>query len=70
MVMSIIGLLLIPSRLLAKGAGLAFGFAFFCVWPISTNYPDYRLLTSVPKRIFWNIPTNGTYFNPDLDCKH
>jgi hypothetical protein len=36
------------------------GFSFFALWPIAVNFPEYRLLVSPVKRIFWNIPTHGT----------
>lgn len=48
-----------PAWLLIKSTTLGAGFTFFGLFPLAANYPDYRLLASVPRRIFWNIPTHG-----------
>ncbi len=50
-----------PSWLLLKMSTLAAGFAFFCLFPIATKYPDYRLLLSPSKRLLWNIPTHAEW---------
>jgi hypothetical protein len=50
-----------PVWLLAKLGTLSAGFTFFALFPLSSNFPDYRLLASPAKRIFWNIPTHRKY---------
>jgi hypothetical protein len=34
---------------------------FFLLYPISSRYPDYRLLASPVRWLFWNIPTHGLF---------
>jgi hypothetical protein len=46
--------------LLVKTATLFMGFSFFALYPIATNFPEYRLLVSPTKQLLWNIPTHGT----------
>lgn len=50
-----------PAWLLIKSMTFGMGFTFFGLFPFATNFPDYRLLVSVPRRIFWNIPTHGEF---------
>jgi hypothetical protein len=50
-----------PSRLLVKGTLFAFGFVYFVLAPIWHRYPQYRLLASPLKWIFWKVPTHSTY---------
>jgi hypothetical protein len=54
----IIACALTPTWVLVKSATLSAGFTFFCLFPLATNFPEYRLLVSPTKRIFWNIPTH------------
>ncbi|KAF2033071.1 hypothetical protein EK21DRAFT_59218, partial [Setomelanomma holmii] len=51
----------IPLWLLVKSIGLSFGFTFFALFPLATNFPEYRLLVSPTKRLFWNIPTHAEW---------
>ncbi|KAH7086267.1 hypothetical protein FB567DRAFT_444293 [Paraphoma chrysanthemicola] len=51
----------IPLWLLVKAMGLSFGFTFFALFPLATNFPEYRLLVSPTKRLFWNIPTHAEW---------
>tara|TARA_R110002003_G_scaffold54_9_gene4747 strand:+ start:13070 stop:13975 length:906 start_codon:yes stop_codon:yes gene_type:complete len=51
----------IPLWLLVKLMGLSFGFTFFALFPLATNFPEYRLLVSPTKRILWNIPTHAEW---------
>lgn len=46
--------------LLVKTLTLSMGFTFFALYPIATNFPEYRLLVSPTKQLLWNIPTHGT----------
>lgn len=57
----IIACTLTPTWLLIKSATLSAGFSFFCLFPLGTNFPEYRLLVSPTKRIFWNIPTHAEW---------
>ena len=61
MILGILVLVFTPLWLLVKVAGFDFGICFFALWPIASNYPQFRLLTSISKRVFWNIPTNGEF---------
>ena len=35
------------------------GVMFFGLFPIASNYPQYRLLASPMKWLFWKVPTDG-----------
>lgn len=48
-----------PTHVLVKSAQIGAGVVFFGLFPLASNLPDYRLLASVPRRVFWNIPTHG-----------
>ena len=50
---------LTPSWLLVKSITLSAGLVFFGLLPIGSRYPDYRLLASPAKWLFWNIPNHG-----------
>jgi hypothetical protein len=50
-----------PTWLLVKMATASAGFTFFGLFPLAVNFPDYRLLASPTKRIFWNIPTHAEW---------
>lgn len=50
-----------PQWLLVKTFTFSLGTMFFGIFPIGTNFPEYRLLASAPKRLFWNIPTHAEW---------
>ncbi|KAF2811730.1 uncharacterized protein BDZ99DRAFT_508043 [Mytilinidion resinicola] len=50
-----------PVWLLAKITTFGAGVIFFGLFPLATNFPEYRLLVSPSKRIFWNIPTHAEW---------
>jgi hypothetical protein len=52
---------LIPTWLLVKLSTLSMGFTFFALFPLAVNFPEYRLLVSPTKRLFWNIPTHAEW---------
>lgn len=52
---------LTPQWLLVKTFTFSLGATFFGIFPIATNFPEYRLLASAPKRLFWNIPTHAEW---------
>jgi hypothetical protein len=54
----IIACALTPTWFLIKSGTLGAGFTFFALFPLGTNFPEYRLLVSPTRRIFWNIPTH------------
>ncbi|KAF2794867.1 hypothetical protein K505DRAFT_407283 [Melanomma pulvis-pyrius CBS 109.77] len=60
-VLAIIGTAITPVWLLVKCATLSAGITFFGLFPIASNFPEYRLLASPVKRIFWNIPTHAQW---------
>jgi hypothetical protein len=51
----------IPAWLLVKTSTLGFAFTFFGLFPLAVNFPEYRLLVSPTKRLFWNIPTHAEW---------
>jgi hypothetical protein len=51
----------VPTWLLVKTCTLSFGFSFFTLFPLAVNFPEYRLLVSPTKRLFWNIPTHAEW---------
>ena len=57
----IIACTVVPSWLLIKASTLSAGFTFFGLFPLAVNFPEYRLLVSPTKRIFWNIPTHAEW---------
>ncbi|KAL1795315.1 hypothetical protein ACET3X_007131 [Alternaria dauci] len=57
----ILATVLTPLWLLVKISTFSAGFTFFCLFPISVNFPEYRLLVSPTKRLFWNIPTHAEW---------
>jgi hypothetical protein len=52
---------LVPTWLLVKSMTFSAGFTFFALFPLSVNFPEYRLLVSPTKRLFWNIPTHAEW---------
>lgn len=51
----------LPLWLLVKTTTLSMGFTFFALFPLSVNFPEYRLLVSPTKRLLWNIPTHSEW---------
>jgi hypothetical protein len=51
----------IPYWFLIKSATLSAGFTFFALFPLSVNFPEYRLLVSPTRRLLWNIPTHAEW---------
>ncbi|KAF1956333.1 hypothetical protein CC80DRAFT_446178 [Byssothecium circinans] len=50
-----------PAELLIRCSTLGMGIVFFGFFPFAVNFPEYRLLASIPKRVFWNIPTHAEW---------
>ncbi|KAF2491290.1 hypothetical protein BU16DRAFT_515579 [Lophium mytilinum] len=61
LVIAILITTLAPVWLLAKSATLGAGVMFFGLFPVATNFPEYRLLVSPSKRLFWNVPTHAEW---------
>ena len=57
--MACVAFCMTPSWLLVKVITLNAGLVFFALFPIGSRYPDYRLLASPAKWLFWNIPDHG-----------
>jgi len=58
------GLLLVsvvPVQILVRLATLMGGLTFFALFPIASQFPEYRLLVSPVKWMFWNIPTHAEW---------
>ncbi|KAF2853539.1 hypothetical protein T440DRAFT_505843 [Plenodomus tracheiphilus IPT5] len=51
----------LPLWLLVKSLTFSLGFTFFALFPLSVNFPEYRLLVSPTKRFLWNIPTHAEW---------
>ncbi|CBX97692.1 predicted protein [Plenodomus lingam JN3] len=51
----------LPLWLLVKFLTFSMGFTFFALFPLSVNFPEYRLLVSPTKRFLWNIPTHAEW---------
>ncbi|KAL8634283.1 MAG: hypothetical protein Q9228_008123, partial [Teloschistes exilis] len=54
---------IVPLHLLIKISQFNFGIVFFGLFPIATRYPQYRLLASPMKWLFWRVPTDGEIVN-------
>ncbi|OSS53084.1 hypothetical protein B5807_02035 [Epicoccum nigrum] len=52
---------IVPMWLLVKTFTFFMGFSFFALYPIATNFPEYRLLVSPTKQLLWNIPTHAEW---------
>ncbi|KAI9820582.1 MAG: hypothetical protein M1827_004951 [Pycnora praestabilis] len=50
-----------PTWLLVKCATLIIAILLFGLYPVASKYPDYRLLASPIKWVFWNIPTHAEW---------
>lgn len=59
--LAIVTVICTPQWVLVKSFFFSVGFTFFAIWPISVNFPEYRLLVSPTKRFLWNIPTHGEW---------
>ncbi|KAF2759870.1 hypothetical protein EJ05DRAFT_484768 [Pseudovirgaria hyperparasitica] len=51
----------VPLRILVKAMTLSAMITFFGLFPLATNFPEYRLLVSPSKRLLWNIPTHAEW---------
>lgn len=49
----------IPLNILIKITQFNFGVMFFGLFPLATRWPQYRLLASPMKWLFWRVPTDG-----------
>jgi hypothetical protein len=58
-IVGIIAIAFVPAWLFIKVSTLGMGVTFFGLFPFAVNFPEYRLLASLPKRLFWGIPTHG-----------
>ncbi|KAL8659790.1 MAG: hypothetical protein Q9202_006940 [Teloschistes flavicans] len=52
---------IVPLHLLIKISQFNFGIVFFGLFPIATRYPQYRLLASPMKWLFWRVPTDAEW---------
>ena len=50
---------LVPLSVMVKAGQFFAGIVFFGLFPIASRYPQYRLLASPMKWLFWKIPTDG-----------
>ncbi|KAL8651975.1 MAG: hypothetical protein Q9226_004459 [Calogaya cf. arnoldii] len=51
----------IPLDILVKITQFNFGVMFFGLFPLATRYPQYRLLASPMKWLFWRVPTDAEW---------
>ncbi|KAI4180440.1 MAG: hypothetical protein LQ348_005199 [Seirophora lacunosa] len=51
----------IPLSMFIKLAQLSAGILFFGLFPIASRYPQYRLLASPMKWLFWKVPTDAEW---------
>lgn len=49
----------VPLSMIVKVGEFCAGVLFFGLFPIASRYPQYRLLASPMKWLFWKIPTHG-----------
>ncbi|THX29280.1 hypothetical protein D6D10_08964 [Aureobasidium pullulans] len=59
----------VPTYYLIKSTALGAGMVFFGLFPLASNFPDYRLLASIPRRVFWNIPTHAEWAVKSLQAE-
>ncbi|KAF2116023.1 hypothetical protein BDV96DRAFT_573204 [Lophiotrema nucula] len=59
----------VPTWLLVRTFTLSAGISFFALFPIGTNFPEYRLLVSPFKRVLWNIPTQAEWSIKSLQAR-
>ncbi|KAL8636427.1 MAG: hypothetical protein Q9228_006177, partial [Teloschistes exilis] len=52
---------IVPLHLLIKISQFNLGVIFFGLFPIATRYPQYRLLASPMKWLFWRVPTDAEW---------
>ncbi|KAL8692932.1 MAG: hypothetical protein Q9218_002134 [Villophora microphyllina] len=52
---------MVPLHLVIKITQFNFGVMFFGLFPIATRYPQYRLLASPMKWLFWRVPTDAEW---------
>ncbi|KAL9009748.1 MAG: hypothetical protein Q9173_005247, partial [Seirophora scorigena] len=51
----------IPLSMFIKLAQLSAGILFFGLFPVASRYPQYRLLASPMKWLFWKVPTDAEW---------
>ncbi|KAF2703530.1 hypothetical protein K504DRAFT_463583 [Pleomassaria siparia CBS 279.74] len=68
-VVAIMATAVAPVWLLVKCATLGAGITFFGLFSIASNFPEYRLLVSPIKRVFWNIPTHAQWAIESLQAE-
>ncbi|KAI4233027.1 MAG: hypothetical protein LQ349_004649 [Xanthoria aureola] len=51
----------IPLEIIIKTTQFNFGVMFFGLFPLATRYPQYRLLASPMKWLFWRVPTDAEW---------
>jgi hypothetical protein len=61
LVIGVVGTAICPLWLLVKSITFGAGLTFFGLFPIATNFPEYRLLASPVKFLLWNIPTHAEW---------
>ena len=61
LIVGVLATALIPLQIMVKSLTFGAGFVFFGLFPLATNFPEYRLLVSPLKLTLWNIPTHGTF---------
>ncbi|KAL8996522.1 MAG: hypothetical protein Q9169_003989 [Polycauliona sp. 2 TL-2023] len=52
---------LIPLHIMIKITQFNMGVMFFGLFPLATRYPQYRLLASPMKWLFWRVPTDAEW---------
>lgn len=58
-----------PAWLMSRLVTFGLGAAFFGLFPIASRYPDYRLLASPVRWLFWKIPTHAEWAVQSLQAK-
>lgn len=58
-----------PAWLMLRLVTFGMGAAFFGLFPIASRYPDYRLLASPVRWLFWKIPTHAEWAVQSLQAK-
>jgi hypothetical protein len=61
MVVALLAVTFTPTWLLVRSTTFSLGVVFFGLFPIGSRFPDYRLLASPVKWIFWRIPTHAEW---------
>ncbi len=69
MTIGAIAIAVTPAWLMLRMVTLGMGAAFFGIFPIASRYPDYRLLASPIRWLFWKIPTHAEWAVQNLQAK-